>query len=288
MITIRSFIKKHPLLTFYALTFTISWGCLLLAIGGPGTITRLDEQFKKTIPLMILALLAGPSISGILLTGAFSGRAGLREYRTRLLKWQVGARWYALALLTAPLLFQAILLPLSLSTPDFLPGVFTASDKASHLVMGLATGLAAGFFEELGWIGFAIPRLRQRYSVLATGLIAGLLWAVWHVLPVMWVGYASGAINGALPLLSYFLDPFLFLLIFRVFIVWIYDHTGSLLVGMLNHVSLTASSRIFMPLVIPVGGLLIFDLVWAAVMCLIVAVIVWSSRGQLSRQPLSS
>ena len=78
MITIRAFIKKHPLLTFYALTFTISWGCLLLAIGGPGTITRLDEQFEKTIPLMILALLAGPSISGILLTGAFSGRAGLR------------------------------------------------------------------------------------------------------------------------------------------------------------------------------------------------------------------
>ena len=287
MITIRSFIKKHPLLTFYALTFTISWGCLLLAIGGPGTITRLDEQFKKTIPLMILALLAGPSISGILLTGAFSGRAGLREYRTRLLKWQVGARWYALALLTAPLLFQAILLPLSLSTPDFLPGVFTASDKASHLVMGLATGLAAGFFEELGWTGFAIPRLRQRYSVLATGLIVGLLWAVWHLLPAFWLGFASGAINGVLPLVSFLLDPFLFLMGFRVLIVWVYDHTGSLLIGMLMHLSLTASSRILICIGAVEGTLLTFDLIWAAVLWLAVAVVVVANGRQLTRQPVT-
>jgi membrane protease YdiL (CAAX protease family) len=272
---------------YYALTFTISWGGVLLVIGGPGAIFRFDEQFEALLPLVILALLAGPSVTGIISTGIFDGKAGLRDYLSRLLRWSVGARWYAVALLTAPLLFLAILLPLSLSSPVFLPALFASGDKASYLLAGLATGLAAGIFEELGWTGFAIPRLRQRYSVLATGLIVGLLWAVWHVLVAFWLGFASGAIRGTLPLVSFLFDPFLFLVAFRVLMVWVYDHTRSLLIGMLMHVSLTASSRIFIPLDAAGGPLLTFDLIWAAVLWLAVAVVLAVNRRQSSRQWLS-
>jgi membrane protease YdiL (CAAX protease family) len=190
------------------------------------------------------------------------------------------------ALLTAPLLFLAILLPLSLNSLVFLPGIFVADDKVSHLLMGVATGLAAGIFEELGWTGFAIPRLRQRYSLLATGLIVGLLWAVWHVLPAFWLGFASGSINGMLPLASYILDPFLFLMAFRVLIVWVYDCTGSLLIGMLMHVSLTASSRILFILEGAGAPLLTFDLIWAAVLWLAVAVVIVANGKQRTRQQL--
>jgi membrane protease YdiL (CAAX protease family) len=287
MSAINAYIKRYPVLTYYVLTFAISWGGVLLVIGGPGVLTRTNAQFMAVFPLAILGLLAGPSIMGILSTGIFSGKAGLRDYISRLFKWRVGARWYAVALLTAPFLFLAILLLLSQSSPAFLPGLFTAGDKASHLIMGLATGLAAGFFEELGWTGFAIPRLRQRYSVLATGLIVGFLWAVWHLLPVLWVGFASGSMTGALPLVSFLLDPFLFLMAFRVLIVWVYDRTGSLLVGMLMHFSLTASARIFMPTETVGATLLTFDLIWAAALWLVVAVVVVTNARQLSRQPLT-
>ena len=42
--------------------------------------------------------------------------------------------------------------------------------------MGIVGGLVVGFFEELGWTGFAIPTLmRLRYGVLGTGLIVGVL-----------------------------------------------------------------------------------------------------------------
>lgn len=287
MSTINTYIKRHPVLMYYALTFAISWGGALLAMGGPAALTRTNVQFMSVFPLVILGLLAGPSIMGILSTGIFFGKAGLRDYLSRLLKWRVGAHWYAVALLTAPFFFLAILLPLSQSSPAFLPGLFTAGDKASHLMMGLAIGMAAGFFEELGWTGFAIPRLRQRYSVLATGLIVGLLWAIWHVLVVVWFGFASGSMTGALPLVSYLLDPFLFLMGFRVLIVWVYDRTGSLLIGMLMHFSLTASARIFMPSGTAGASLLTFDLVWAATLWLLVAGIVMANSGQLSRQPLS-
>jgi len=287
MATINTYIKRFPVLTYFALTFAISWGGLLLAIGGPGAIWRFNEQFEMLLPRMILVLLAGPSVSGVLLTGICDGKTGLRKYLSRLLKWRVGAGWYAVALLTAPLLFMAVLVPLSLSQPMFIPGIFTSDDKASHLLAGLATGLAAGIFEELGWTGFAIPRLRQRYSVLATGLIVGFLWAVWHLLPAFWLGFASGTIKGALTLASYLFDPFLFLVTFRVLMVWVYDRTESLLVGMLMHFSLTASSRILIPLGIAGGELIVFDLVWAAALWLIVAVVVVANRRQLTQQPLS-
>lgn len=75
-----------------------------------------------------------------------------------------------------PALYDSGLLTLSLTSTEFLPGVFTTDDKASLLLFGIVAGLAVGIFEELGWTGFAIPRLRLRYSVFGTGLTVGVLW----------------------------------------------------------------------------------------------------------------
>ncbi len=286
MSIIKAFTKSHPVLTYFTLTFAISWGCVLVVIGGPSGITGTMEQFETLLPIVILALLAGPSVAGILLTGLVDGRAGLREFRSRLIRWRVGARWYAIALLAAPFLMTVVLLALSLISPKFLPSIFSVENKVSHLLMGLATGLAAGIFEESGWTGFAIHRLKLRYNILTTGLIVGLLWAVWHLLPALWVGFASGTVKGALSLISYLLDPFLFLVVYRVLMVWVYDRTESLFVGMLMHASLTASARIITPMGIAGVPLLLFDLVWAATVWIVVAAVAVANRGQLSRQPL--
>ena len=167
MTTIKAFIKRHPVLTYFALAFAISWGGILIAVGSVLADSRPpQEQFETLFPFAILAMLRGPSVAGILLTGLVYGRAGLREFLSRLLRWRVGARWYAVALLTAPLLVTAVLLALSLISPEFLPRIFTTSDKATLLLMGIAVGLVGGIFEELGWTGFAMPRLRLRYGVL--------------------------------------------------------------------------------------------------------------------------
>ena len=160
--SISVYIKRHPLLNYYTLTFAISWGGILLVIGGPSGIPGTMEQFETLLPFVILALEAGPSVAGLLLTGLVYGRTGLCEVLSRLLRWRVGARWYAVALLTAPLLMTAIPLVLSLLFPEFLPGIITTDDKAFLLLMGIAAGLVAGVFEELGWTGFAIPRLRRQ------------------------------------------------------------------------------------------------------------------------------
>jgi membrane protease YdiL (CAAX protease family) len=276
MTTIKAFIKKHPLPTYFALTFAISWGAILIVVG-PGGIPITTDQ----VVMLGMATLLGPSVAGILLTGLASGRVGLRELLSRLLRWRVGARWYAVALLTAPLSATAVLLALSLLSPEFLPGIFAADDKATLLLMGIAGGLVVGFFEELGWTGFAIPRLRQRYGVLTTGLIVGLLWGAWHFI-MFW---ESDSFSGALPLALLLARLFSWLPAYRVLMVWVYDRTKSLLVAMLMHVSLVASLMIIEPSLTG-GDLLTYILVRAAVLWVIVAAVAVANDGQLSRQPL--
>jgi membrane protease YdiL (CAAX protease family) len=284
MTTITTFIKRRPVLTYYVLTFAISWSGVLLVIGGPSALPSPSEQAMSLLPVAILVMLVGPSVAGLLMTGLVHGRAGLREFGSRLLKWRVSARWYAVALLATPLLITATLFALSLLSPEYLPGIFTTDDKAALLLMGLAVGLGAGIFEELGWTGFAIPALRRRYGVLATGLIVGVLWAVWHFLVYFWgSGDAAGAFSLAL-----FLPEFVFLVavapVYRVLMVWVYDRTESLLVAMLMHAGLTASTTfILVPLATGMARVTYY-LGLGAVLWVVVAAVVVANRGQLSRQ----
>ena len=282
-------IVSHPLLTFYVLAFAISWGAVLVAVGlGPGGFSATPQQLQAAIQYAVPAMLAGPGIAGLLLTGVLDGRAGFHETRTRLLTWRVGARWYVIALLTAPLLITAVLLALSLISPMFLPRIFTSGDTASVLLMGLAVGLPTGILEELGWTGFAIPRLSLRHGVLVTGLIVGMLWGAWH-LPVNY--WASGVTSGEVSLAIWAPLWVVTTLVgqltaFRVLMVWIYERTdGSLPVAMLMHASLTASTIILFP-PLAVTANLISGFACAAAMWLVVAAVAIAQGGHLSRQPL--
>lgn len=291
MTTLRTFIKRHPVLTFYVLAFAISWVGILLIIGGPGAIPGTSEQVERLSLFVMLAWFAGPSIAGVLLTGLVDGRAGLRALLSRLRKWRVGVRWYAVALLTAPLLFMAVLLPLSLFSPAFLPGLFTTDDKAFRLLFGLAYGLiGGGFLEELGWTGFAVPKLRERHSAVTTALIVGVLWGAYHFSVVFWM---SSSTIGAIPLALFLTVRGIDLLVgqlpaFRVLMVWVYDRTGgSLPVAMLMHAMLSASMLILAPLAIPAGApFLTYILVSSAAAWVVVAAVALASHGQIARPPL--
>jgi uncharacterized protein len=279
MNSIKAFIKKHPLLSYFALAFAISWGAVLFVAGGPGGISANSEASEMQVTFLYPVLIVGPSVAGILLTALLYGRAGLSEFRSRLLKWRVGARWYVVALLTAPLSVTAAVLALSLSSSEFVPSILTTSDKTSLLLMGIFAGLMVGIFEELGWTGFAIPRMKLRYGILGTGLIVGVLWGAWHFPPFFW---GSGAASGTLPL-ALFLPVLLFtwLPAYRVLMVWVYDRTESLLVAMLMHVSLVASNVILVPLATGVA-LVTYDLVWAAVLWVVVGAVAVANGGHLS------
>lgn len=240
MAAIQTFIRRHTISTYFILTFAISWGGVLGVIGGPGNLLVTLEQTEARLPAVLGVMFIGPCIAGLLLTALVYGRTGLRDLRSRALRGRVAVRWYAVALLTTPLLATGILLALSFLSPAFLPDIVTSNDKVSLLLTGVVAGLVVGIFEEIGWTGFAVPELRRQHGVLATGLIVGFVWAAWHFLVYVW-GSAdpSGGIN-----FGRIVPEYVFLLAvlpaYRVLMVWVYDHSQSLLLAILMHAVHTA------------------------------------------------
>jgi len=284
----KVFIRTHPVLTYFAVTFAISWGGLL-AVGGLSGISGTTWQADPRLPFLVLAMLAGPSIAGLLLTALVSGREGLRAVLSRLLKWRIDVRWYAVVLLTAPLVFTITHFALSLGWPVFFPNVVTIPNTASPLLFASAGALAVGIFEELGWTGFATARLRARYSALATALIVGLPWGAWHLLTNdLWI---ATTYSGGLPLAFFVMLNGLILVVgelpaYRVLMVWVYDRTGSLPIAMLMHASLSACTFILSPSIVTGLPLVAYGFTLAAAWWIVVAVVAVATRGQVTQQML--
>jgi membrane protease YdiL (CAAX protease family) len=278
-----NFIKKNPVLSYFVLTFMISWGAILVLIalnGMPETVAEAQAQ----LPLAIMTFLLGPCISGLVMTGLVHGRAGYRDLIARLFKWRVSLVWYAIALLLAPAVFVATHFVLSLFSPVYLPGFMTAPDGSALIFLGIMSGIMVGILEELGWFGFAIPEMRKRYSPLVVGLIVGVIWGAWHIMANdIW---AIKTYSGEIPTVLYAILSGLSFLIgqlppFRILMVWVYERTRSLLVMMIMHFSLTACSITFAPTAMTGWQVFINSMAVAAVMWLVALAVVAVSRREL-------
>lgn len=282
--------SRHPILAYYFGAFAISWGGTLIAIGGPSQLPA-GEATAAVGAIVIMATVLGPAIAGVVMTVVVSGKAGLGELAGRMRKWRVDARWYAAAVLIAPVSVTVALLGLSLFSSEYLPVYLTTRepvDPGAFEVTGLSilvAAAAAGIFEELGWTGFAKPRMAERYGVLVTGLIMGSLWGLWHLVSNLW-GSANTA--GTLPLAIYMAALlFTFLPPYRVLMVWVYAHTESVLIAILMHASLVTFWLASMPQGITGAAQAIWYVVWGAVLWGVVAVFEFldRSRAVLPRGP---
>jgi membrane protease YdiL (CAAX protease family) len=261
-------LARHQVWIYFALTFAISWGTVLAAVG-TGGFPGSEADFSRLIAPVVAAMLLGPSIAGIALTLFVGGRPGWSQYLTRF-KSSIPARSLFWALL-APVTVVAVLLLLSISSPVFTPGVATASNPVAHVLLGIVTGISAGVFEELGWTGFAVPALRKRFSSFTTGLFVGLFWGAWHLLVVWW---GSTATSGGLSMAIYLPAMcFSFLPPYRILMVRLHDQTKSLPFAMLLHGILTASVRIFDPIGIFGPAIIEYNLALGAALWVIVGVL---------------
>ncbi|MCA9707205.1 MAG: CPBP family intramembrane metalloprotease, partial [Myxococcales bacterium] len=230
--SLRARLQRHAVLAYFVLTFAISWGAIVAAFGlGPIP----PEQLAARGAIVYVSLLLGPSVAGTCMIGLVAGREGFAELRGRLLAWRRSPRWYAVALLLAPLSLCAVLLVLSRGL-GLVPDVFVAEGLGSRLLTGVGAGLVVALCEETGWTGFAVPRLRARRSVLTTGVVVGLVWGAWHF-PPFWE-HDTLAEPVALGLLLARL--FSWLPAFRVLMVWVHDRTQSFWAVVLMHAPLAA------------------------------------------------
>jgi len=283
---LRGFARRHPIASYYALVFGISWGGILSLVG-PGGIPGQPDDVARLFPFTLAALFAGPSVAGIVMTALVSGRSGLRELVGRLGRWRAGPAWWAAALLTGPVLVAAVLFGLSLHSPEFAPGLLASEDPIGLILFGLGWGLVGGgLLEELGWTGFAVPTLRKRHSVFATGLIVGLLWGAWHLLIAFWsIRGLAGETSSTAFIAGFLAFYFVALPAYRVLMVWLYDHTGSLLLAMLMHAVLSTSTIVLQPQ--SADGNFTWNLLLGVALWLVVASIAVTRRNELTRRPSS-
>jgi len=175
----------------------------------------------------------GPFASAILLTALGTGRAGLRRLLSRLVLWRVSPAWYGVALALPPLtLLTAIRANALISgqTSTSAPVDFL-SDVIPNFLFVLLLGGPLG--EELGWRGYALPRLERRWGRLVGSLVLGVGWACWHF-PI-WLAVGSFTlpafglyIVGTIPLTLLF--------------TWLSSRArGSVLIAMVFHGSLNTS-----------------------------------------------
>ena len=253
MKAVRTSIRRHPITAYFGLTFAISWAAVLGVAGGtPST----AEQTR----VLGVAMLLGPSAAGVALTGWVAGRHGLRDLWRRLTRWRVGVRWYAFALLACPVSTAAVVVALAPFSTAFALPVATRDDWPVLIGAGLAAGLAVGLFEELGWTGFAVPRMLARRGPLTVGLLVGALWGGWHFI----VFREADTFSAPFPLVLLLARLFAALPALRVMLVWLHTRTQSLLVTVLMHAGAVAGVVAIEPVLVG-RDLLVFILVRAAV-----------------------
>jgi uncharacterized protein len=178
-------------------------------------------------PLFYVAVYA-PSLSALIVTAYTGGVSGLRELLSRLLRWRVGLRWYLTVFFGVPLLLLG-----SAALGAWFSGELLKFGP-SHWKLALYPMLISlltdpgPLGEELGWRGFALPRLLERRSALSASLILGLVWGHWH-LPAFFI---SG-----LPQSRFSLPAFLVsVMALSVLMTWVFQNTqGSVLLAVLIH-----------------------------------------------------
>jgi len=263
-----SFLLTHPLAAYFLLTFTISW-VGALAVAAPHLLRHEPLPIITGI-LMFPVMLLGPSLSAIFLTWFAADKPGFRDLFSRLLRARIRSRWYV-PLLIPPVLVLTLLLILKIFlTPAYTPNLF---------LVGVLFGVPAGLLEEIGWTGFAFPKMSSQHNPLAASILLGLLWGLWHLPVVNYLGTATP--HGAY-WLPFFLAFAFAMTAMRVLISWLHINTKSLLIAQLMHISSTGSLVIFSPPAVSARQEVLWYALYGVALWLVVLIVVKKFGARLA------
>jgi membrane protease YdiL (CAAX protease family) len=215
-----SLVKRYPLITFFVLTYALSW-----TLESPLVFLRDTVTDIQGLVLIILASNV-PSAVAIVLTAMVLGRRALRKLLGRLLIWRIDPRWYLVVVL-GPVAFAGGVVALNafVGGPALSSGMPLLGVMIMLAIM-IVPGSALG--EEIGWRGYALPRLQSRMSALSASLLLAPIWALWH-LP-LWLTGEPGRTSTLYA--AFVVSAFAM----SVILTWVYNSTrGSLLMVVLIH-----------------------------------------------------
>jgi uncharacterized protein len=242
--------KPRSLVVFFALAFGISWAVWVPAALASYSIVSFQIDSTTSGLLGVF----GPFVATLITTRIYDGRAGFSTLFKRLLTWRVGIRWYLFVLFWPAVLSLAKTAFAVLSgsaAPDFSQPPFVRLYPLPPELLNSAlflvflpiifvqqTLIGSSMGEEIGWRGYALPRLQSAQSSLRASLLLGVLWGVWHVPLWLTKGHPTQATFLGWPVLGLMATTILF--------TWVYNNTkGSLVLALLFHTSI-ASTELFL------------------------------------------
>jgi membrane protease YdiL (CAAX protease family) len=173
-------IQAHPVVAFFVLAYVISWAFEIPLVAVK------QGWIQLQIPFAIHYLAAfGPMLSALIVTTIVEGSSGMRDLFSGLFKWRIGWRWILFSVLAPLALFALAAVAMVVAGAKW-PNLSLLGevDYLPYLGIGGAIVLwllTYGMGEELGWRGFALPRLQKNNSALGATLILAVCWAFWHL-----------------------------------------------------------------------------------------------------------
>src|SRR4051794_38917466 len=212
-------LHRHPVAIFFVLTYAIAWAFWV-------PLVILQDRAAPALDLVLRILGSStPSVLAILLVAHLQGRAEVRRLLRRLLMGRVNIGWYAAIVALTALPVAAVWVSTLFGAPTPILAVTIPAVVVTFL-FSIFPGSALG--EELGWRGFALPRLQARRSALVASLIVGGVWGSYHF-PLFLLG------SPVRPF-ALFLPFALSCVIMSIFYTWMYNGTGgSLFMAVLLH-----------------------------------------------------
>lgn len=267
------------MIAFFLLTFFVTWMAWL----APAALVASGHAvFGMGGPVFLLGVFA-PGLTALALTAYSDGRDGVARLLARMAIWQVSVGWYVFALG-----YMATTKLLAALAHRLIEGEWPVFGDTPLLVMLGATLVStlAQAGEELGWRGYALPRLASQVGLGGASAILGVIWALWH-LPLFFLP-GSGSDGQSFPIYL------LHVTALSVAMSWLYWKTdGSLLLVMLMHASVNNTTGI-VPAALPhAANPLSFQgslVAWATVgaSALIAALLLFRMRGARIGELLSS
>ena len=167
---------------FLGLTYGLSW-----AIWVPYILS--GKTVDSPVPALVIAC-SVPSLVGILLTHLTSDKADRNDFWKRVVSFKlIGLRWFAVIIGLFPFLLVLGLLADNLFGGALPPlrGAAQILTRPGALMLFIGANIIGGpLGEELGWRGFALDRLQNKWNALVASLVLGIIWAAWH-LPLFFI-----------------------------------------------------------------------------------------------------
>jgi uncharacterized protein len=214
--------------------------------GGLAILMDLSMESAAGLVLVLLAAL-GPMVMGIAFTYLTRDKEGRRDYWRRIVSFKrIPAKWYLIIFLFVPILNGlAALLDLLTGGTGATWGetALNALTNPASIILSILFATLFPFIEELGWRGYLLDRLQEKYSALVSSLILGILWSLWH-LPTFFIrdSYQASLGIGTPAFWLFFAGIVPLTFVFT----WIYNNTSrSTLAVILFHAMVNFTGELF-------------------------------------------